>query len=62
MARDNSGVRGSKNVKTRVVHDLRAQLGRGLGDKDVTCMPKRRSMDSKRVINLDRRLFECEQA
>ena len=31
-------------------HGLRARLGRGLGDKEVTCMPGRSSTDSERVI------------
>ena len=33
----------SQNIKRKARLGLRAWLGWGLGDKDVTCMPKRRS-------------------
>ena len=46
-ARDNFGVRESQTIKTGVGHGLRARLGRGLGDKEMTCMARVTSTDSE---------------
>ena len=43
-------------------HGLRARLGQGLGDEEVTCKDRRRSTDSKRVTGPDGPLFECGRA
>ena len=48
--RYNFGVRESQIVKLSARHGLIAQLGWGLGDKEVTCMPRRSSTNSERVI------------
>ena len=43
---DDSGVRESQAVvKPGVGHGLRARVGRGLGDKEVTCMARVTSTD-----------------
>ena len=55
MARDDSGVRESQTVKPSAGHDLRARLGQDLGDKEVTCMARVTSTDSKGWPALDGR-------
>ena len=59
---DNSGVQESQNVKPGAGHGLRARLGRGLGDKEMTCKARVRSTDSERVTGPDGRPFECGRA